>query len=50
MFKVILVAEDGEYILYTGSEEQCIAFCRRNSGSYGEGQELFIDEAHNEHL
>lgn len=47
MFKVILEAEDGDYTLFTGSERQCVDFCKKNEKNYGEGQQLVISESCN---
>jgi hypothetical protein len=46
-FKVILVAEDGEYTL-TGamSYDAAAAYCKRHENSYGEGQALCIEVVH----
>lgn len=45
-FKVILVAEDGEYPL-TGamSYDEAISYCKRHEGNYGEGQSLCVEVA-----
>jgi hypothetical protein len=45
-YKVILVAEDGEYTLTDSlSYKACVRYCRDNEGNYGEGQHLEIREA-----
>ena len=43
MCNVILLSEDGEYILFSGSESQCISYCEQNEDNYGEGQTLIIE-------
>ena len=43
MCNVILLCEDGEYILFEGSEPQCITYCEQNDYKYGEGQKLIIE-------
>jgi hypothetical protein len=45
-YRVILVAEDGEYTLTDSlSYNACVRYCRDNEGNYGEGQHLEIREA-----
>lgn len=48
MYQVILSAEDGDYVK-TGpmSERDAIKWIEKNESSYGEGQELFIQECGN---
>ena len=45
-YKVVLVAEDGEYTI-TGamSFSSAVRFCKDNAKHYGEGQHLYIEVA-----
>jgi hypothetical protein len=44
MHKVILDAEDGEYVMFTGPEKECFKWMNEHESSYGEGQELYMVE------
>jgi hypothetical protein len=46
MYKVILIAEDGEYTLAGPmSEQAAIEYCDNHDSNYGEGQQLCIERA-----